>query len=112
MDSTGSSGDIASYQWTQTSGTPVTLTGANTEVATFNAPTSGGALSFRLTVTGAGGLTTSTSDITVNVATGQAPVANAGADRAAIVGTNVTLDGTASQFATGLPVDPDRRSGQ
>ncbi len=110
LDSVGSSGDIASFQWTQLTGTPVTLAGANTEVATFNAPTAGGALSFRLTVTGAGGLTTSTKDVTVNVATGQAPVAQAGADRTAIVGTNVTLDGTASQYATGLPVGPDRRS--
>ena len=101
LDSVGSSGDIASFQWTQLTGTPVTLAGANTEVATFNAPTAGGALSFRLTVTGAGGLTTSTKDITVNVATGQAPVAQAGLDRTAIVGTNVTLDGTASQYATG-----------
>ena len=42
LDSTGSSGDIATYQWAQTSGTPVTLTGANTEVATFNAPASVG----------------------------------------------------------------------
>ncbi|MET0662061.1 MAG: hypothetical protein ABWZ42_02920, partial [Ilumatobacteraceae bacterium] len=101
LNSVGSSGDISSFQWTQISGTAVTLSGATTEAATFTAPTAGGALTFRLTVTGAGGLTTSTSDVTVNVAAGQAPVAQAGADRAAIVGTNVILDGTASQFATG-----------
>ena len=29
LNSVGSSGDISSFQWTQTSGTPVTLTGAN-----------------------------------------------------------------------------------
>ena len=101
LDSTGSSGDITSYQWTQIAGTPVTLSGANTEVASFSAPAAAGALTFRLTVAGAGGLTTDTADITVNVAAGQAPIANAGANQAAIVGSNVTLDGTASQFATG-----------
>ena len=111
LDSTGSSGDITSYQWTQIAGTTVTLSGANTEAATFTAPAAGGALTFRLTVAGAGGLTTSTSDITVNVAAGQAPIANAGADRAAIVGSNVTLDGTASTVRHRLPVDPDRRTG-
>ena len=42
LDSTGSSGDITSYQWTQIAGTPVTLTGATTEAATFTAPATGG----------------------------------------------------------------------
>ena len=101
LDSTGSSGDITSYQWTQIAGTPVTLSGAGTEVASFSAPAAAGALTFRLTVAGAGGLTSDTADITVNVTAGQAPIANAGANQAAIVGSNVTLDGTASQFATG-----------
>ncbi|HEU4687167.1 MAG TPA: PKD domain-containing protein, partial [Vicinamibacterales bacterium] len=44
-------GTIASYAWTQTSGTPVTLTGANTATPTFTAPASAATLAFQLTVT-------------------------------------------------------------
>ena len=46
-------GKIASYQWTQTSGQTVTLTGANTAIASFKAPVvnKDTTLSFKLTVT-------------------------------------------------------------
>ena len=46
-------GKIASYQWTQTSGQTVTLTAANTAIASFKAPVvnKDTTLSFKLTVT-------------------------------------------------------------
>jgi len=50
-----SDGTIASYVWTQLSGTNVTLTNANTQTVSFNAPSTEAELiinlEFRLTVT-------------------------------------------------------------
>ena len=43
-------GSIASYQWTQTSGTPVTLINANLASATFTAPDTTDTLTFSITV--------------------------------------------------------------
>jgi hypothetical protein len=101
LESTGSSGDITSYVWKQLTGPAVTLTGANTDVATFVAPTGASSdLTFELTTTSAGGLSTAKSQVAVHVQSNAAPVANAGPDRAAIVETNVTLDGTSSLYAT------------
>ena len=70
----------------------------NKAIAKFDAPAVTEDLTFRLTVTGLNG-STATSDVTVHVDAGQTPIAKAGPDQAAIVGTIVTLDGTASQFA-------------
>ena len=66
-----SDGTIASYRWTQTGGSAVTLNGANTASASFTAPqvTASTALTFRLTVTdnqgGAG-----SDDVTITVTNG------------------------------------------
>ncbi len=68
LSGTASTGTIQSYAWTQTAGTAVTLTGANTATATFTAPTVAVStpLTFRLTVTGVGGLS-SFDDVVVTV---------------------------------------------
>jgi len=62
-------GEIASYQWTQISGTPVTLSGPTSVLPTFIAPDVGPVeetLTFRLTVTDTGGLQeTDTCSVTV-----------------------------------------------
>jgi len=102
--STDSDGTITSYAWTQTAGTPVTLTGADTAEATFVAPElpASGTLSltFKLTVTDDRGATASAS-VTVTVANGnRRPIARAGTAQAVRQGATVTLDGTGSS-------DPD-----
>ncbi|MFW6092665.1 MAG: PKD domain-containing protein, partial [Pseudomonadota bacterium] len=64
LDGSGSSdpdGDIAGYRWAQQAGPAVTLTGANSPTASFTAPavSEETRLGFRLTVTDAGGASSS-----------------------------------------------------
>src|SRR5689334_5463667 len=59
-------GSIASYQWSQTAGPGVTLSGANTATASFTAPASNTTLTFRLTVTDNSGAT-GTDEVTITV---------------------------------------------
>jgi chitinase len=59
-------GTIASYNWAQTQGTSVVLTGANTASPSFTAPNNVGALAFRLTVTDNRGAA-AVDDVTVDV---------------------------------------------
>ncbi len=63
-ESSDPDGDIESYAWTQLSGTSVTLSNANSSIATFTAPGAATELTFRLEVTDDGGLT---DDDTVSV---------------------------------------------
>lgn len=90
---------IASYQWTQTTGPAVNLTGTATATPTFIAPSvgpDGATLVFQLTVADSGDLL-STDTCIVNVtANNDPPVADAGSDQTVYEGSAVNLDGTHS----------------
>lgn len=60
-------GTIVSYSWVQTSGTPVSLTGATTATPTFTAPTVATSLVFSLTVTDSTGAVSSPATVSVTV---------------------------------------------
>jgi hypothetical protein len=93
---------IASYKWTQVSGTKVKLSNPSASICTFTAPnmTTGKVLAFNLAVTNQAGMMANNSCL-VNVSgTGQVPSAHAGSDQTVSPYTNVTLDGSGSS-------DPD-----
>jgi len=94
---------IASYDWQQKEGPPVTLSNAGAMQPTFTAPNvgpAGAALKFELTVTDNGGLK-STDTCIVNVTwENEPPTAVTGPDQTVDEGVLVTLDGSAS-------TDPD-----
>jgi len=94
-------GTVVAFAWTQTSGTPVVLTGAATATPSFTAPTESGTLTFQLVVTDDQGNTGSDS---VNVIVDRPPVAVTNADFR--IGTSLTgtLDGTASFDPDGVVV--------
>jgi hypothetical protein len=94
---------IASYAWEQTEGKTVELEGANTINPAFTVPASivaGDRMTFQLTVTDQGSLTSSDSVELVYYDNNIYPVANAGEDQAVSQGSTVALSGTGS-------VDPD-----
>jgi hypothetical protein len=96
-------GSIATYLWTQTGGSPVTLSNTSAARPTFTAPSvdiGGNSLAFELTVTDNGGLK-ATAATTVNITwLNEAPVADAGPSQTVTEGATVTLDGSSS-------TDPD-----
>lgn len=94
LDGTGSTGEIDTYAWTQTSGPAVTLTGADTATATF-APTQAGTYAFTLAVGGPGGQGVPTT-VTVDAINVRRPTADAGVDQTVVRGRTVALDGSRS----------------
>jgi hypothetical protein len=87
------------FSWAQVAGTPtVTLSNANTAIASFTAPATATTLTFRLTVQGPGG--PQTTDEVVTVAAIAPPRANAGPPQTVLAGSTVTLDGSGSTGAT------------
>ena len=94
--------DTLSFEWSQVSGSAVTLTAASTATPTFTPPTSS-VYAFEVSVTdGNGGSATDTVDVE---ATNRPPVANAGDDQQDVgVDTPVTLNGTLSADPDGDPL--------
>ncbi|HMJ79117.1 MAG TPA: PKD domain-containing protein [Iamia sp.] len=86
-------GDTLKYQWTQTFGPTVALSGANTATATFTAPASPTELRFRLIVRDQRGRFAI--DFVQIIVAGP-PIANAGPDQTVTSGQLVTLNGTGS----------------
>ena len=99
LNGTNSIGPILSYFWTQLSGTPVTLSNADSATPTFTAPNSPTTLVFELTVDGEDGSSTDTVTIDV-IEFVPPPVANAGPSQAAFEGAVVTLTGSATGLIT------------
>ena len=102
---TDSDGTIASYAWTQVSGTTITISNADSATASFVAPSTAGVIVLRLTVTDNDGAT-ATDDISITVVANIAPTADAGDDQNAAASQTVNLsgsgtdsDGTISSFA-------------
>ncbi|NTX13749.1 tandem-95 repeat protein [Myxococcus sp. CA056] len=90
-------GDTLTYAWTQLSGAPVTLSGADTATASFatGEVAANAVLTFRVTVSD--GTATATQDVTVNVLhINRAPTVNAGLDGSVNERAVATLSGSAS----------------
>ena len=92
-------GDALTYQWTQTAGTTVNISGATSSSASFDAPATAQTLTFDVTVTDPDGLT-STDSVNFTITANNAPVANAGTDQNVDGNSGVTLSGSTSS-------DPD-----
>ena len=99
--------DIVAWRWEQYRGRTVILSGANSQNATFVAPSVSEEtdLRFRLTVTDNAGATDSdTVRVTVSPSANQPPVADAGGHQLVSSGASVTLAGSGSD-ADGRVVD-------
>jgi hypothetical protein len=89
--------DPLTYAWTQVSGTPVSISNANSANASFVAPASNGntqPLIFQLTVSD--GAATAQDSITLTVPANAPPTVNAGPDQTRTAGSAVTLAGSAT----------------
>ncbi|MCM2681558.1 PKD domain-containing protein, partial [Echinimonas agarilytica] len=91
-------GSIAAYQWTQTAGTTVLLSGATTASASFTAPTltSAETLRFEVTVTDNENATTSAPVSVLVEPVNALPTVSAGNHQTVDEATSVTLNASAS----------------
>jgi hypothetical protein len=96
--------DPLSFSWTQQSGAPVSLQGADSQTASF-VPELNGAYSFEL-VTFDGQLFSPPDEVVVivNAPANSVPTADAGEDQTAKVGDTVTLNGSGSSDPDGDPL--------
>jgi hypothetical protein len=98
-------GNLASYSWTQITGTPATLSDPSAAKPNFISPVVGAggeSLTFELTITDSLGLTAIDTCI-VNVTAGnKPPVADAGLDQTADESISVTLNGSNSNDPDGV----------
>jgi hypothetical protein len=104
LDGSGSrdpDGDPLTYLWVQTGGQLVSFT-RNLSITTFTAPSKDSLLTFELTVTDPGGL--SSQDGVAIAVMKKVPVANAGANQRVKTDTLVILDGSASSDPDGAPL--------
>lgn len=102
LDGSGSSdpdGTIASYSWTQISGTTVTLSSSSVAMPTFTAPSSAGTLVFGLTVTDNSGATSTQDQVTITVQNRVGYVGEAAAGASNTSGTSYQLT-----FSKSVPI--------
>ena len=90
---TDSDGTIASFAWTQDSGTTITINNADSANASFTAPSTAGVIVLQLTVTDNDGAT-ATDNVSITVIANQAPTADAGADQNVSAAETVNLSGS------------------
>ena len=98
-NSRAANGSIASYQWTQTAGTPIVIANPAAAQTGFTAPAvgpAGAALTFEVTVTDSAGLSAVDTCIVNVVNADQPPDAIVGPDQTASPYSIVTLDGSQS----------------
>ena len=95
---------IASYQWRQLSGTPVTIDQPDSVTPTLTTPevpVNGGTLEFEVTVTDTEGATDTDSVVISVLNVNLTPTANAGPDQSVYEGQAVVLDGSSSNDQDG-----------